>query len=232
MTSPVFRPGPLSAEDAAALTRLARQLNGAANITAKPPLAIARQGFDGQPILYMDQSGLSSDAIRSYLLDVPCLVLGGGGGLAGIVVDGSGARAECVVKGECGGDCGGGDLPPSPPPPVTATISGAVARTGDAAGPVVGRAVELLATGTTVTTDASGNYSFSSISGPSLRFVQLTLEAGETATNSVDGGGSVAGRVATVYVTTTAHDADFTITPPPPGPPPVSPPVSPPVGGG
>lgn len=184
-----------------------------------------------------------ADMPRSYLLDVPCLVFSAGVvvGLAGVVVNGSGASAECVVKGECGGDCGSGDIPPSPPPPVTTTISGNVGRTGDGAGPVVGRAVELLGAGTTVTTDAGGNYSFTGVSGPSLRFVQLTLTSGEVATNVVDGGGSVAGAVATVLVTTTTHDADFTIStetpsppvppspPPPPGPPPVPPPGS---GGG
>lgn len=237
-----FRPGVLSTADAEALNRLLRAGRGLTDIQVRPPLSIIRGAFDSQPIIYMDQMSASAE-INSYLLDVPCLVFSGGVavGLAGVVVAGDGSSAECVVKGQCSGeDCGGGSVPPSPPPPVEATISGTVSRTGDGAGPVSGRAVSLLATGTTVTTDAGGNYSFSGVSGPSLRFVQLTLVSGETATNTVDGGGSVAGAVATVYVTTTTHDADFVIStetpsppvppsPPPPGPPPVPPPGS---GGG
>ena len=52
-----FSPGPLSREAAAALTALSRSLSGQAAISVYPPLALARQGYDGQPVVYLDTSG-------------------------------------------------------------------------------------------------------------------------------------------------------------------------------
>lgn len=53
-----FRAGYLSAEDAAALTRMSRAMSGQGTMQVRPPLSIIRQGWDGQPIIYLDTSGL------------------------------------------------------------------------------------------------------------------------------------------------------------------------------
>jgi hypothetical protein len=58
MTPHTFRPGQLSAESAAALSEMSRRLAGLDRLSVAPPLALARQGYDGQPVVYLDTSGL------------------------------------------------------------------------------------------------------------------------------------------------------------------------------
>lgn len=213
MTPHQFRAGQLDPASAATLSEMSRLLAGLDRMVATPPLAVTRQGYDGQPMFYLDPS-VAPAGPRSYLLDVPCPVFSGGVvvGMAGVVVAGDGSSAECVVKGECGGDCGGGDVPPPPPPPVTATISGTVYEAGSGS-PIVGRDVVRWPTSgspVTVTTNGSGNYSFGSVSGPSFQTV-IVDDNGLGGAHSVDGGPWTFGAAAGVVVTTTAHDCDFVV---------------------
>jgi hypothetical protein len=60
MTPHTFRPGQLSAESAAALSEMSRRLAGLDRLSVAPPLALARQGYDGQPVVYLDTSGLGA----------------------------------------------------------------------------------------------------------------------------------------------------------------------------
>lgn len=54
MTPYQFRPGPLSAADAAALTNLARMTRGNDGLMVRPPLSLVRQGSDGQAVLFLN----------------------------------------------------------------------------------------------------------------------------------------------------------------------------------
>jgi hypothetical protein len=78
---------------------------------------------------------------------------------------------------------------------------------------IVGRVVTLSYPGEpdgTATTDASGNYSFSGVEGPSLQTVVVD-DNGLGGAHSVDGGAWTYGAAASVLVTTTTHDCDFVV---------------------
>lgn len=55
MTPRTFQAGMLSAPDAAYLTEMARRLAGQTDIAFLPPLMASRQGFNGQPVAYLDK---------------------------------------------------------------------------------------------------------------------------------------------------------------------------------
>ena len=215
----MFTPGYLSAAGAALLNEMARQYqaNGFRIGVTSWPLTVSRPGRMQGTIIGIDPQAFNAtaDTPRSYLLDVPGLVFSGGVavGLAGVVVAGDGSSAVCEVKGECEGEgCGGGSIPPSPPPPVTATISGTVYEAGSGT-PIVGRDVVRegpSGSPVTATTNGSGNYTFGSVSGPSLQTV-IVDDNGLGGAHSVDGGTWTYGAAVSFLVTTTAHDVDFVV---------------------
>lgn len=215
----MFSPGYLTAAGAALLNEMARQYqaNGFRIGVTSWPLTVSRPGRMQGTIIGIDPRAFVSSAeeINSYLLDVPCLVFSGGVavGLAGVVVAGDGSSAVCEVKGECEGEgCGGDSIPPSPPPPVTATISGTVYEAGSGT-PIVGRDVVRegpSGSPVTATTNGSGNYTFGSVSGPSVQTV-IVDDNGLGGAHSVDGGTWTYGAAVSFLVTTTAHDVDFVV---------------------
>lgn len=80
-----FRSGSLTAADAQVLTEMAKRLDGQVNLSVRPPLYMARQGFDGQPLLYLQQAAGSGGS--SGFVD---LILGSTAGLsaaAGVAQD-------------------------------------------------------------------------------------------------------------------------------------------------
>ncbi len=216
----MFSPGYLTAAGAALLNEMARQYqaNGFRIGVTSWPLTVSRPGRMQGTIIGIDPKVFVSSAeeINSYLLDVPCLVFSSGAvvGLAGVLVSGDGSSAECVVKGACVGEgCGGGSVPPPPPPPpVTATMSGTVYEAGSGT-PIVGRDVVRegpSGSPVTATTNGSGNYTFGSVSGPSLQTV-IVDDNGLGGAHSVDGGTWTYGAAVSFLVTTTAHDVDFVV---------------------
>lgn len=125
MTGHHFTPGVLTAADAAALNDLMRQVNGQLAMDAKPPLAIARQGFDGQPVLYLDPSFLPAPAHTpaKFVTDT-CLVADAYGAVVGIAQfeEHADGRGRCVVRGVCC-DTGSVTVPGGPDDPEPATLN-------------------------------------------------------------------------------------------------------------
>lgn len=167
---------------------------------------------------YVVSGGSGSGQSASRLLGLPCLIRDAGGnivGLAGRVVYESGALVKCETSDFCD-DCDsstGTGVVPSPPPPVSATISGNVSyEIAAGGGPVVGRELTVFAAGMTTTTDAGGNYSFSGLTGPSLRAVTVELSPDQLASHNIDGAGYAFGETAMVLVTGSSHTTDFVLS--------------------
>ena len=62
MTPHRFQPGFLSAADAAALSEMSRALSGQGEIQVRPPLSIVRQGWNRQPLIYLQPAATSSSS--------------------------------------------------------------------------------------------------------------------------------------------------------------------------
>lgn len=136
MTPHEFRAGQLDPAAAAALTEMSRLLGGLSRMEARPPLSVVRQGFTGQPLLFLDPQAIP-DGIDKAVTDV-CLVPDAYGAVVGIALfyEYADGRGRCVVRGFCE-DCAEADVPPSPPAPCV-TVSGTVKLQPEDAGTYTG----------------------------------------------------------------------------------------------
>jgi hypothetical protein len=97
-----FRPGPLSADDAARLTELARELGAWRRLSVSPPLSLRRVA--GIPLLSVRPTAADPSATARRPLGPPCNVRGTYGGFMGVAqlwYDPSTGVAECIVSTDC-----------------------------------------------------------------------------------------------------------------------------------
>lgn len=189
MTPYTFRPGMLSVEAAAALNAMARMADGQTQIRVLPPLSIVRQGFNRQPVIYLDPQAIP-DGIDKAVADV-CLVPDAYGAVVGIALfyEYADGRGRCVVRGFCE-DCGEADVPPSPPAPCV-TVSGTVKLQPEDAGTYTG--LYLTAYGAFFSAVTTGAYTLDlTFSGAGLGFTCAVpvAEAPRSVYYSLDAGAS------------------------------------------